>query len=702
MTPAITVENLSKCYQLYNQPHDRLKQFLWRGKRQYFREFWALRNVSFQVGKGEVLGIIGQNGAGKSTLLQLLCGTLTPTSGSVKVNGRVAALLELGAGFNPEFSGRENVFMSAAILGLSQKEIEARYEEIVDFSGIRDFIDQPVKTYSSGMFVRLAFSVATSVDPDILVIDEALSVGDGAFARKSFDRIRSLKEAGKTILFCSHSLYQVEAFCDRVLWLSSGCIKQLGEPQIVVQKYNCSISGDSETTLSTLTIDTEESIPSKSIPILQGHARFSHVGISLDGKTGRVLNGRPNENNLTIHLQFVSDPKLPAPTIGVTIDYGNLVAVTSVVSLSDGVEIQRNEYGWGEVIINFPTIALRKGEYYVSAYLATEDAVHIYDSAQRAATLHIDDSFYEPGITILPHHWQSSANLKHTPTTTQPNSNEQLVKLFTGLPFWIDTKDSLGIAAAGIFEPVETLLLQSLIKTGDRVLDIGANIGYYTVLFASWVGPTGVVHAFEPDPDNFALLNINTLDFQKNGNVHLHAVALGETSGTANLFRSKDNIGMHRLYDSVCCDGSSVEVPVYLGDKFALDPIDLIKIDIEGFELFALNGLKNTVTNSPNLKILTEFSPLSMMEAGIQPLKWLEWIATNNFKVLAHNGMDWLPVSNDELKQELTHLTKLDLINLTSKLIASDNVTITDAAKQAALAVGYTRPILENLLLTKS
>jgi lipopolysaccharide transport system ATP-binding protein len=149
MTLAITVENLSKCYQLYNQPHDRLKQFLWRGKRQYFREFWALRNVSFQVGKGEVLGIIGQNGAGKSTLLQLLCGTLTPTSGSVKVNGRVAALLELGAGFNPEFSGRENVFMSAAILGLSQKEIEARYEEIVDFSGIRDFIDQPVKTYFS-------------------------------------------------------------------------------------------------------------------------------------------------------------------------------------------------------------------------------------------------------------------------------------------------------------------------------------------------------------------------------------------------------------------------------------------------------------------------------------------------------------------------------------------------------------------------
>ena len=145
---AISIKNLSKCYQLYAQPHDRLKQFIWRGRRQYFREFWALRDINFEVAKGEVLGVIGCNGAGKSTLLQLICGTLTPTSGEVTVKGRVAALLELGAGFNPEFSGRENVHMSAAILGLSQKEVEGRFEEIIDFSGIRDFIDQPVKTYS--------------------------------------------------------------------------------------------------------------------------------------------------------------------------------------------------------------------------------------------------------------------------------------------------------------------------------------------------------------------------------------------------------------------------------------------------------------------------------------------------------------------------------------------------------------------------
>ncbi|MFZ4704170.1 MAG: ABC transporter ATP-binding protein, partial [Candidatus Methylumidiphilus sp.] len=210
---AIRAEGLSKCYTLYDHPADRLKQMLMRGRRQYYREFWALRETSFELAKGQVLGLVGRNGAGKSTLLQLVCGTLAPSGGSLDVRGRVSALLELGAGFNPEFTGRENVYVSAAILGLSKAEINLRYDEIVEFSGIAEFIDQPVKTYSSGMFMRLAFAVATSVDPDILIIDEALSVGDGEFARKSFDRIIAMKETGKTILFCSHSMYHIESIC---------------------------------------------------------------------------------------------------------------------------------------------------------------------------------------------------------------------------------------------------------------------------------------------------------------------------------------------------------------------------------------------------------------------------------------------------------------------------------------------------------
>lgn len=399
---AIRVKNLSKCYQLYNQPHDRLKQFLWGGRRQYFREFWALKDVNFEVAKGEVLGIIGRNGAGKSTLLQLLCGTLTPSSGHVEVGGRITALLELGAGFNPEFTGRENVYLSASILGLSKQEIDERFEEIVEFSCIREFLDQPVKTYSSGMYVRLAFSVATSVDPDILVVDEALSVGDGEFARKSFDRIRSMKEAGKTILFCSHSLYQVEAFCDRALWLDHGQLMHFDEPQKVVQRYSKFLLGDSEA--STLISANPQAV---SAP--QGHARLSHVEVSLDGATGRVLKGHPGQGDLSIRLQFESDPHLPAPTVGVTINYGTLMTLASVVSRSENVLIERSECGRGEVTIDFPALPLRKGEFHVAVYLCSEDTMLVYDSAQTVATLHIEDSLPEPGLVKLTHCWHTQA-----------------------------------------------------------------------------------------------------------------------------------------------------------------------------------------------------------------------------------------------------------------------------------------------------
>ena len=204
---AIRANQLGKEFALFEKPIDRLKQYFFMGRRQYGRRFQALSDISFSLPKGQVLGLVGDNGAGKSTLLQIVCKTLMPTSGSVEIHGRVAALLELGAGFNSEFSGRENIYLNASVLGLTLNEINERYESIVEFSGIREFIEQPVKTYSSGMYVRLAFSVATCVDPDILVIDEALSVGDGAFARKSFDRIMELKSSGTTILFCSHSMY---------------------------------------------------------------------------------------------------------------------------------------------------------------------------------------------------------------------------------------------------------------------------------------------------------------------------------------------------------------------------------------------------------------------------------------------------------------------------------------------------------------
>ena len=242
---AIKVENLSKCYQIYDQPHDRLKQSIYprlqrlAGKqhKQYFREFLALRNISFEIKKGETVGIIGRNGSGKSTLLQIICGTLTPTSGSVETRGRVAALLELGSGFNPEFTGRENVYMNAAVLGLSIEETDARFADIIAFADIGDFIEQPVKTYSSGMMVRLAFAVAISVDPKILIVDEALSVGDELFQRKCFARIETIKKNGATILFVSHSGATVVELCDRAVLLDSGEKLGMGYPKQIVSKY---------------------------------------------------------------------------------------------------------------------------------------------------------------------------------------------------------------------------------------------------------------------------------------------------------------------------------------------------------------------------------------------------------------------------------------------------------------------------------
>lgn len=241
---AVKVENLAKHYQIYAKPHDRLKQFVMPAVRrlagkptkQYFREFSAIHDMSFEIKKGEAVGIIGRNGSGKSTLLQMICGTLTPSSGSIQTNGRVAALLELGSGFNPEFTGRENVYMNASILGLSKAEIDARFDAIVAFADIGNFIEQPVKTYSSGMYVRLAFAVIAHVDADILVVDEALSVGDAVFTQKCMRFIRSFQGKG-TLIFVSHDIASVQNICKSAIWIKQGKIEQMGTAKAISEAY---------------------------------------------------------------------------------------------------------------------------------------------------------------------------------------------------------------------------------------------------------------------------------------------------------------------------------------------------------------------------------------------------------------------------------------------------------------------------------
>lgn len=238
MEIAISVKNISKSYRLYKAPSDKLKEILNPFGKKYHKEFLALNNISLEIKKGESVGIVGRNGSGKSTLLKLICGVLQPTSGDVFVQGRVSALLELGAGFNMEYTGRQNIYMNGALRGLTKAEVDEKFEAIAEFADIGDFLDQSVKTYSSGMYVRLAFACAVNVEPDILIVDEALSVGDIRFKHKCFRKIESFREAGKTVLMVTHDIWSVKSFCDNAIWINDGKIEQIGKAEAVVRDYS--------------------------------------------------------------------------------------------------------------------------------------------------------------------------------------------------------------------------------------------------------------------------------------------------------------------------------------------------------------------------------------------------------------------------------------------------------------------------------
>lgn len=407
--PAVHVHNLGKCYQLYTQPKDRLKQFLWRGRRRYYRELWALQGINLKIMPGEVIGIIGRNGSGKSTLLQLICGTLTPTCGKVEVNGRLAALLELGAGFNPDFTGRENIWLNAAILGLTQEEIADRIEQIIDFSEIRDFIDQPVKTYSSGMYVRLAFSVAVSIDPDILIIDEALSVGDGAFARKSFNRIMQLKESGKTILFCSHSLFQIESLCSRALWINQGKLMAEGDVKDVVSAYQTFLDQNVLEADEQVTITSTKAIPHNQPAVsgnARGHARLDKVDVYIDGETANDAIVKSGHSTVGVKVSFVSDPAIPCPTVALTLHAMDGRTLTSAASWEDHINLERTMNGSGQISVVFEQLPLLKGEYLINVYLLCEQGIHLYDSATDVAILRVQQKGRLQGYFTVPHTWK--------------------------------------------------------------------------------------------------------------------------------------------------------------------------------------------------------------------------------------------------------------------------------------------------------
>lgn len=388
----IRLRNVSKVYTNYVHGVDRLWEILTHQPRH--QAFEALRPLDLTITHGQVVGIIGNNGAGKSTLLKLIAGTLQPTQGQCEITGRVAALLELGSGFHPEMTGEENVYLNGAMMGLSIDQIKALYSEIVAFAGISAFMKQPVKTYSSGMFVRLAFAVATCVEPDILIVDEALSVGDGAFARKSFNRIMQFKQAEKTILFCSHALYQVEAICDRVIWLEQGQLKLDGTPSGVVNAYKESMATDQNA--------AQEAPVFK---VVEGTAQLTQVTVSIDGVTGPTLEVFSRQSELSLAIAFTSDPNLPSPSLGLLIKGADGRIVTSAGSQHDGLLIQRDRQGQAKVKVQFPKLALLRGEYWVDVYLLCENAIHVYDHAQTVAMLQVRQRGLEQGIVSLPRQW---------------------------------------------------------------------------------------------------------------------------------------------------------------------------------------------------------------------------------------------------------------------------------------------------------
>ncbi len=312
---AVEFDRVSKSYSIYEAPGDRLRELAFFGQRSLHREFQALRELSFSVRRGEVFCIIGENGSGKSTSLQLIAGILRPTSGEVRLSGRVAALLELGAGFNPEFSGRENVYLNAAILGLTKREIDRRYPLIQEFAEIGDFIDQPVKTYSSGMAMRLAFAVAINVDPEILLVDEALAVGDTYFRHRCMRKVQELRERGLTVIFVSHSMADVKAIGDRALWLRRGELVAMGGVDAVVQKYLSAMTETvHESNRNAMPGTMAESIPN--IDRRHGTGAAEILGIALLNEFGEDLHLMTPHSTITVRITFRTGRALRAPNVG--------------------------------------------------------------------------------------------------------------------------------------------------------------------------------------------------------------------------------------------------------------------------------------------------------------------------------------------------------------------------------------------------
>lgn len=408
---AIRVTNLSKRYEIYDTPRDRLKQFVTprlqrlagRPPKQYFREFWAVKDVSFEIKKGETVGIIGRNGSGKSTLLQIICGTLTPTAGSVETSGRIAALLELGSGFNPEFSGRENVFLNGAIHGLSRENIEEKFDRVAAFADIGEFIDQPVKTYSSGMYARLAFAASMFVDPDILIVDEILAVGDAPFQAKCMRAFHKLRDDGCSIIIVSHDSYMIKNFCQRALYLRKGDFVGFGESAPVVDQYNVEVENALAQSLAPATTNSDAPRPIDVEAI--GLGLFKISSIELLGSDGQPTSAVRAGETMTLSFRYVTlAQQSPKVTFVVNLYRHDGLYICGTTTLMDAHPPFSVGTG-GNVRVTFPAVRLLAGRYIWRVAINDERAFGVFAEANQVCGFEVVDQLEAVGLFNLERAW---------------------------------------------------------------------------------------------------------------------------------------------------------------------------------------------------------------------------------------------------------------------------------------------------------
>ena len=402
----IDVKNLTKTYHLYKRHSDRVKETFHPFRKKYHRPFNALKNVSVHINKGETFGIIGRNGSGKSTLLQIICGILQPTLGKVEVKGRISALLELGAGFNPEFTGRQNVYIKSAMLGLKREEIDARFSDIADFSEIGDFLEQPVKTYSSGMYVRLAFAIAISVDPDILVIDEALAVGDAAFQYKCFRRFEELRKIGTTILFVTHSVGAVKKLCNRAIWLHDGKLVADSEAVSVADQYEDFIRKQSVTQTKKDNNRQDGDISTQTVSPENNQLIGRALEVRLLDELGNEISNIVSGKNLTVSIRYEVYADVPE---GIIIAFGlhrvDNIFVCGVNSGLDKFEAPASQ-GIHHVSLKLIKLPLLSGTYYLQAGLFDKSGMVFWDLEPLTKELVVSSPYTAEGVVKMEHCWE--------------------------------------------------------------------------------------------------------------------------------------------------------------------------------------------------------------------------------------------------------------------------------------------------------